>query len=57
VGSVDRCDPTRGGWYYDVDPAAGTPTKVLLCEATCKKTKATPDLSLELRFGCKTIIQ
>jgi hypothetical protein len=25
VGSANRCDPSRGGWHYDVDPATGTP--------------------------------
>jgi hypothetical protein len=25
VERADRCDPTRGGWYYDVHPTAGTP--------------------------------
>ena len=25
VASSDRCDPARGGWYYDVDPARVAP--------------------------------
>jgi len=56
VGSADRCDPTRGGWYYDVDPRQGTPTRVLICEATCRKVKVTVGLSVGLRYGCKTIV-
>jgi hypothetical protein len=55
VGSADRCDPDRGGWHYEIDPATGTPTQVLLCEATCRKTKVTVGLSIDLRFGCQTI--
>ena len=27
------CD--KGGWYYDVDPAHGTPTKIIACPSTC----------------------
>jgi len=54
VGGADRCDPTRGGWYYDVDPAAGTPTRILVCEATCKRLKEARDIKVDLRFGCKT---
>jgi Mg-chelatase subunit ChlD len=56
VGGADRCDPVRGGWYYDVDPRQGTPTRVLICETTCRKVKVTVGLSVGLRYGCKTIV-
>jgi hypothetical protein len=56
VASADRCDPAKGGWYYDVDPKAGTPTRVMICEATCRKVKVTVGLSVGLRYGCKTIV-
>jgi Mg-chelatase subunit ChlD len=56
VGSADRCDPVRGGWYYDADPASQKPSKVLVCEATCRKVKVTVGLSVGLRYGCKTIV-
>jgi Mg-chelatase subunit ChlD len=56
VASADRCDMTRGGWYYDIDPAKGTPTRVLLCDASCGKTGTAKESSVELRFGCKTIV-
>jgi hypothetical protein len=55
VGSADRCDPTRGGWYYDVDPASGrTPQRVLVCDASCRKFKSDAAARVEVRFGCKT---
>jgi hypothetical protein len=55
VGRPERCDAVRGGWYYDVDPAAGgSPTRVITCEATCRKLKADTRGRIELRFGCKT---
>jgi hypothetical protein len=58
VTSMDRCDPMRGGWYYDVQPAMGTPTRVRLCPATCDKVKMSAmSSSVQLRFGCKTIIE
>jgi hypothetical protein len=57
VTSADRCDATRGGWYYDTDPAAARPTRVLLCPATCARVKDTAGVSVQLRFGCKTRVE
>jgi hypothetical protein len=58
VGSAAKCDPVKGGWYYDVDPAMGTPTKVVVCEKTCGSFKAdqTGKAEVQIGFGCKTII-
>jgi hypothetical protein len=53
---MDRCDPTRGGWYYDVAPAAGTPTRILACPATCEKFKAEREPKVNLVFGCETVV-
>jgi hypothetical protein len=53
--SAARCDPVRGGWYYDVDPATGgTPTKIIACPATCNKWKGDAMASVDLRVGCRT---
>ena len=54
VGRADKCDPTRGGWYYDVDPDLATPTRVMVCPATCQRFKADASARVELQFGCKT---
>jgi hypothetical protein len=54
VGSAARCDAARGGWYYDVDPAAGTPSRVVVCPATCSALRRDPQGSVEIRVGCKT---
>ena len=39
IGNVhDRgsCSPTKGGWYYDVDPNTGaTPRTINICPAAC----------------------
>jgi hypothetical protein len=54
VRSADRCDPATGGWYYDVDPATGTPTRVIICESLCRKYKPDTTAKVDLLFGCKT---
>jgi hypothetical protein len=55
VGSASRCDPMKGGWYYDVDPAGGaTPTRVVVCDATCNRFKMVTDGRVDLLFGCAT---
>jgi hypothetical protein len=56
VASAPRCDPMRGGWYYDVDPAVpgNIPTRVVICPATCTRFKAeTAGAKVDLLFGCK----
>lgn len=55
VADEARCDATTGGWYYDVDPATGgTPTKIVMCPATCTQFK--DGGQVELKIGCKTEI-
>jgi hypothetical protein len=55
AGSMARCDPMKGGWYYDVDPATGTrPTRIIACPATCDRFKADAKATVEIRFGCAT---
>jgi Mg-chelatase subunit ChlD len=56
VARADKCDPMRGGWYYDVEPAMGTPTRVLTCPATCTRLKDAKDIKVELLFGCQSRI-
>jgi hypothetical protein len=57
VAGADRCDPTRGGWYYDTDPrGGGAPSRVVACGATCKRFQSQQSGKIELRFGCKTVV-
>jgi hypothetical protein len=56
VGAADRCDPVRGGWHYDVDPAKEPPTRVLTCPASCERLITGSGGSVSLVFGCKTIV-
>jgi hypothetical protein len=51
------CDPTRGGWYYDADPAAGgTPTSIIACDATCAQLKSDAATRVDIVLGCQTIV-
>ena len=54
VARPERCDPTRGGWYYDVDPKLKTPQHVVVCGSTCDRWKADSAAEVDLRFGCAT---
>jgi hypothetical protein len=54
VGTADRCDATAGGWYYDADPRLASPTRVLVCPATCNRYKGEPSARVDLIFGCAT---
>jgi hypothetical protein len=57
VADAAHCDPTRGGWYYDVDPAkGGHPAQVLTCATTCAQLQADGKAQVELSFGCQTKI-
>jgi hypothetical protein len=55
-GRADRPDAVKGGWYHDVHPEAdiGTPARVVVCDATCKRFQAGTMGKVPLRFGCKT---
>jgi hypothetical protein len=54
VGQASRCDAASGGWYYDVDPAMGQPTRILICPATCDRFKGDAAARVDLVFGCAT---
>lgn len=58
VGDMSKCDAVKGGWYYDVNPMAGTgtPSRVIMCPATCQKFKMDATANIELRFGCQTVV-
>jgi hypothetical protein len=57
VGGRASCDATRGGWYYDVDPATGaTPTSIIACDATCTQLRGGLTVRVDVVLGCKTII-
>jgi hypothetical protein len=51
VGDMNGC--TGQGWYYD-NPAA--PTQIITCPATCNTLTGDPTGSVEVAFGCATVI-
>jgi hypothetical protein len=48
------CD-ARGGWYYDKDPATGTPTKITACPTTCSMFQTDLNGHVNVVLGCPTI--
>ncbi|MEZ4227368.1 MAG: VWA domain-containing protein [Polyangiaceae bacterium] len=54
VEDASKCDPTNGGWYYDVNPSAGTPTKIVVCPSTCTAFKGQAGAQVDVLIGCKT---
>jgi hypothetical protein len=57
VDTVGSCDPpTGGGWYYDVRPSAGIPTKILLCPTTCATVTSKFGYVVNVQLDCKTDI-
>jgi hypothetical protein len=57
VGSVDKCDPKTGGWYYDTDPNVTPPSKIITCPASCTAFQAATDASVEIALGCMTEVK
>jgi hypothetical protein len=46
---------TKGGWYYDADPAAGgTPKTISICDQTCGQLQNDAAGSVDVLLGCKT---
>lgn len=52
VEGASACSAT-GGWYYDVDPRHGAPSRLNVCKSSCARTDAA-QLSIEL--GCRTVV-
>ena len=55
VGDKSKCDPVKGGWYYDIDPSLGKPKKILMCDATCKALQSDSTGKIDIQVGCATI--
>jgi hypothetical protein len=58
VPNKASCDPVKGGWYYDVDPAGGatTPQTINACDATCNQFKADAAGRVDVLLGCTTVV-
>ena len=59
IGNVhDRaaCSPTKGGWYYDVDPSTGaTPQTINICPTACTQLQSDPAGRVDILLGCTTV--
>lgn len=54
VGDASGCDPQQGGWHYDVAPEDGTPTRIVLCPASCDAVQGDGSASVAISIGCET---
>jgi hypothetical protein len=54
VSDATKCS-AAGGWYYDVNPTGGTPSKITLCPQTCDPLSMTDGSSLKVLIGCATV--
>lgn len=51
-GGEASCGP-GGGWYYDDDT---NPTQILFCDATCTYVQLSTQGSVDVKFGCATVV-
>lgn len=55
VSGAESCD-AAGGWYYDVDPTLGAPSRLNMCRASCDRLSDTGAAELQVELGCRTIV-
>lgn len=41
-----------GGWYYDVDPETGAPSRLNICQSSCERAS-----KLTVELGCRTVVR
>src|SRR5262249_42654953 len=44
-------------WHYDVDPATGTPQRIIVCPNACTQIRADAGAQVNLQIGCKSSIR
>lgn len=52
VATEAGCKPGEQGWYYDVPPDSGEPTKILVCPETCELFQSGGEVDIQI--GCET---
>jgi hypothetical protein len=57
VVDESACDPDLGGWHYDVAPANGSPSRIVLCANTCEKVKQDHEGRIDIEMGCDTRVK
>lgn len=53
VANASRCAGSAG-WYYDVDPSEGAPSRLNVCKAACDRVDGAAKLRVEV--GCETVV-
>jgi hypothetical protein len=56
VGGQGDCDD-EGGWYYNVNPSAGVPSRIILCPASCEGLQGSAENSVKIEVGCATVVK
>jgi hypothetical protein len=56
VSKKGKCDE-EGGWYYDVNPSAGIPTRIIACPASCESLQGSAENQVRIEFGCRTEVK
>ena len=46
---------SKGGWYYDSDPAVRAPTQIVVCPSTCQMVNQGTGGTVDIVLGCMTI--
>jgi hypothetical protein len=55
VGGAESCSAS-GGWYYDVDPELGAPSRLNMCKTSCDHLSDTGAAELHIELGCRTVV-
>jgi len=45
-----------GGWYYDVEPAKGAPSRLNMCKSSCERADSSAK-GLRVELGCKSLVK
>ena len=50
---------SSGGWYYDIDPTKGAPSRLDMCKSSCERAaaQASSESALRVELGCKSLVR
>ena len=57
VPNEAACANSPNSWHYDVDANVTQPNAIQVCPAVCDQFRATPNGSITLQLGCKTLLR
>jgi len=47
---------SSGGWYYDVDPSTGAPSRLNMCKSSCERADSSAT-GIRVELGCKSVVK